>query len=114
MFATGDDTPYSAYGRYYIRVHDSDVFMDSKLLWKYFESKDKTYSKWEEKITSYNIDHVNEDLLIQYIRSANDTGRLNYIYRNPEEALRKLNLINEEGFLNNAGYFCSGTTVPYF
>lgn len=112
VFATGDDTPYSAYGRYYIRVHDSDVFMDSKLLWKYFESKDKTYSKWEEKITSYNIDHVNEDLLIQYIRSANDTGRLNYIYRNPEEALRKLNLINEEGFLNNAGYFLFGNDGP--
>lgn len=112
VFATGDDTPYSAYGRYYIRIHDADVFMDSGLLWKYFESKEKTYSKWEEKTTSFNIDHVNEDLLIQYIRSANDTGRLNYIYRNPEEALRKLNLINEEGFLNNAGYFLFGNDGP--
>ena len=112
VFATGDDTPYSAYGRYYIRIHDADVFMDSGLLWKYFESKEKTYSKWEEKTTSFNIDHVNEDLLIQYIRSANDTGRLNYIYRNPEEALRKLNLINEDGFLNNAGYFLFGNDGP--
>ena len=112
VFATGDDTPYSAYGRYYIRIHDADVFMDSGLLWKYFESKEKTYSKWEEKTTSFNIDHVNEDLLIHYIRSANDTGRLNYIYRNPEEALRKLNLIDEDGFLNNAGYFLFGNDGP--
>ncbi len=112
VFATGDDTPYSAYGRYYIRIHDVDVFMDSGLLWKYFESKEKTYSKWEEKTTSFNIDHVNEDLLIHYIRSANDTGRLNYIYRNPEEALRKLNLIDEDGFLNNAGYFLFGNDGP--
>ena len=112
VFATGDDTPYSAYGRYYIRIHDVDVFMDLGLLWKYFESKEKTYSKWEEKTTSFNIDHVNEDLLIHYIRSANDTGRLNYIYRNPEEALRKLNLIDEDGFLNNAGYFLFGNDGP--
>ena len=112
VFVSGDDTPYSAYGRYYTRVHDADIFMDSKLLRKYFESKDKTYSKWEEKSTSCGIDHVNEELLIQYIRDANDTGRLNYIYRNPEEALRKLNLINEQGFLNNAGYFLFGNDGP--
>ena len=109
---SGDDTPYSAYGRYYTRVDDADIFMDSKQLWKYFESKDKTYSKWEEETTSYGIDQINEDLLIQYIRDANDTGRLNYVYRNPLEALSKLNLINEDGFLNNAGYFLFGNDGP--
>ena len=108
----GDDTPYAAYGRYYTRVDDSDVLMDSRQLWKFFESKSKTYSKWEEAMTSYNIEQVNEDLLIQYIRDANDTGRLNYIYRNPMEALSKLNLIDEEGFLNNAGYYLFGNDGP--
>ncbi len=110
--ATGDDTPYSAYGRYYIRVDDSDIFMDSKQLWKYFESKSKTYSKWEEKLTTYGIEHIDEDLLIQYIRDANDTGRLNYVYRNPMEALNKLNLISDDGFLNNAGYYLFGNDGP--
>ena len=108
----GDDTPYSAYGRYYTRVDDSDIFMDSRQLWKYFESKSKTYSKWEEQITAYGVDKVNEDLLIQFIRDANETGRLSYIYRNPEEALSKLNLINEDGFLNNAGYYLFGNDGP--
>ena len=110
--ATGDDTPYSAYGRYYIRVDDSDIYMDSNLLWKYFESKNKTYSKWEEKITNSTVDDINEDLLIEYIRDANETGRLNYIYRNPQEALSKLNLINGDGFLNNAGMFLFGNNNP--
>ncbi|MEE8836469.1 MAG: RNA-binding domain-containing protein [Eubacteriales bacterium] len=110
--ASGEDTPYSAYGRYYTRVDDSDIFMDSRQLWKHFESKNKTYSKWEEKITAYGIDKINEDLLIQFIRDANENGRLNYIYRNPEEALSKLNLINEDGFLNNAGYFLFGNDGP--
>ena len=51
-------------------------------------------------------------MLIQYIREANDTGRLNYIYRNPEEALSKLGLINDEGYLNNAGYYLFGKSGP--
>ena len=110
--ANGDDTPYSAYGRYYTRVDDADVYMDSKSLWKFFESKDKTYSKWEEEATSYSIEQINEEQLIQYIREANEIGRLNYVYRNPMEALGKLNLINEDGFLNNAGYFLFGNDGP--
>lgn len=109
---SGDDTPYSAYGRYYTRVDDADIYMDSNQLWKYFELKDKTYSKWEEEITTYTIDDINEELLIQYIREANDTGRLNYIYRNPKEALSKLGLINDEGYLNNAGYYLFGKSGP--
>jgi len=110
--ASGKDTPYSAYGRYYTRVDDADVYMDSGLLCKYFESKDKTYSKWEEEITPYGIEHVDEELLIQYIREANEIGRLNYVYRNPIEALQKLNLVNDDGFLNNAGYYLFGNDGP--
>lgn len=108
----GDDTPYSAYGRYYTRVDDSDIYMDSKQLWKYFESKDKTYSKWEEETTKYTIEDINEELLINYIREANDSGRMNYIYRNSEEALSKLGLIDDNGFLNNAGHFLFGNDGP--
>ena len=110
--ATGDDTPYSAYGRYYIRLDDADINMDPNMLWKYFESKDRTYSKWEEEKTPYGIEYVNEEQLIQYIREANDVGRLNYVYRNPLEALGKLGLIDEDGFLNNAGHYLFGNDEP--
>ena len=110
--ASGDDTPYSAYGRYYTRVDDADIYMDSRQLWNYFESKDKTYSKWEEEITKYTIEDVDENLLIEYIRAANDAGRMNYIYRNSQEALSKLGLINENGFLNNAGHYLFGNDGP--
>ena len=112
--ASGDDTPYSAYGRYYTRVDDADIYMDSRQLWNYFESKDKTYSKWEEEITKYTIEDVDENLLIEYIRAANDAGRMNYIYRNSQEALSKLGLINENGFLNNAGHYLFGNEFGKF
>ncbi len=112
VVADGKDTPYSAYGKYYTRVDDADMFMDSKQLWTFFESKDKTYSKWEEEITPYGIEKVNEELLIQFIREANNIGRLNYLYRNSAEALSKLNLINNEGYLKNAGYYLFGNDGP--
>ena len=47
----GNDTPYSAYGRYYIRINDADIVMSSSQLENFFAKKDNTYSKWEEKET---------------------------------------------------------------
>ena len=37
---------------------------------------------------------------------------MNYVFRNSEEALSKLNLINSEGYLNNAGYYLFGKKGP--
>ncbi len=110
--ASGDDTPYSAYGRYYIRLDDSDTNMDSRMLWKYFESKEKTYSRWEEERTPYGIECINEEQLIQFIREANDIGRIDYVYRNPAEALRRFGMIDDDGFLNNAGHCLFGNDRP--
>ena len=110
--AEGEDTPYSAYGRYYIRTDDSDIQMSSNQLWRFFEEKDRTYSKWEETDSGKGIAIVDEDVLIEYIRDANDTGRMDYVYRNPVEALSKLNLLCENGDLNNAGYYLFGADGP--
>lgn len=112
VYAEGADQPYSAYGRYYTRIDDTDSLMNSNQLQVYFENKEHNYSKWENIETNYTIDDINEDLLIECIREANDTGRLNYIYRNPEEALKKLNLINENNKLNMAGYYLFGKNKP--
>ena len=110
--ASGNDTPYSAYGRYYIRIDDADIPMDSRQLWAFFTSKDMTYSKWETTPTKFGVDYINEDQLIQYIREANEIGRLNYVYRNVSDCLTRLNLIDDNGLLNNAGYYLFGNDGP--
>ena len=43
IIAEGDDTPYSAYGRYYIRINDADLIMDAYQLQRYFEEKEGNY-----------------------------------------------------------------------
>ena len=108
----GDDTPYSAYGRYYIRINDADIPMESGQLQRFFEEKESNYSKWEEAETDYGPDDINEDLLIECIRTANEKGRLEYVYRNANEALNKLGLLTENGKLNNAGLYLFGNKKP--
>lgn len=108
----GIDCPYSAYGRYYIRINDSDILMSADQLEEFFENKDINYSKWENKETSFTVDDVDEDLLIDCIRMANEKGRIDYIYKNATDALIKLGLLTENGYLNNAGWYLFGKNKP--
>jgi len=108
----GGDTPYSAYGRYYIRVNDADIQMDTYQLQTFFENKDESYIKWEKTETKHDADEIDEEALIDCIRTANEKGRLNYVYRNSREALQKLELITENGKLNNAGWYLFGNGKP--
>lgn len=108
----GDDTPYSAYGRYYIRINDTDVMMSNNQLQLFFENKEINYSRWENRETEYDVDDVDEDLLIECIRTANDSGRLDYVYKNAKDALTKLGLLSVNGLLNNAGLYLFGKNKP--
>ena len=101
----GNDSPYSAYGRYYNRLDDADFQMQQHELERFFEKKKENYSSWERKETDLTVDDIDEDLLIDCIRTANEKGRLNYVYRNAAEALSKLGLITKEGHLNKAGEY---------
>lgn len=112
IYVEGNDTPYSAYGRYYIRLDDADILMHPQELEHFFETKKETYSLWEQEETSFTVDDINEDQLIDCVRAANEKGRLNYVYRNATEALAKFGLLTENGYLNNAGLFLFGKNKP--
>ena len=112
VYVEGDDTPYSAYGRYYYRVDDGDIPMTSSQLQKFFEEKEDNYSKWEEKPTDYSFDDLDEELIIDVIRTANDKGRLNYVYKNMKDALTKLDLLDKDGKIKMACYYLFGKGKP--
>ena len=112
VLVSGNDTPYSAYGRYYVRANDSDIQMNSYQLQNYFQEKEDTYSRWENEETDYDASDINEDQLIECIRTANDKGRMDYVYRNSYEALSKLGLLSDNGKLNNAGLYLFGSSKP--
>lgn len=51
-------------------------------------------------------------MLIECIRTANDSGRLDYVYKSAEDALTKLGLLTANGKLNNAGLYLFGKNKP--
>ncbi|MBR5427536.1 MAG: putative DNA binding domain-containing protein [Clostridia bacterium] len=109
--AQGEDTPYSAYGRYYLRSDDEDLVMSNSQLESFFLGKSYDYSKWEKEATEYGLDDVDEELLIRYVNEGNESGRINFLYRDVRSTLVKLELLNGDK-LNNAGYYLFSTKKP--
>ncbi|MBR3094781.1 MAG: putative DNA binding domain-containing protein [Clostridia bacterium] len=109
--AQGEDTPYSAYGRYYIRSDDEDLIMSNSQLESFFLGKSYDYSRWEKEATEYGLDDVDEELLIRYVNQGNDSGRINFLYRDVKTTLVKLELLNGDR-LNNAGYYLFSNKKP--
>ncbi len=108
----GEDTPYSAYGRYYLRSDDEDLIMTNKQLEQLFINKNIDYSKWENELTPYGIEIIDEELLINYVNKGNETGRISFMYKDVNDTLLKLGLI-KNGKLNNAGLYLFSTLKPW-
>lgn len=107
----GEDKPYSAYGRYYLRSDDEDLIMSNAQLEDLFVNKNIDYSKWENQITEYGEEVVDEDLLITYINKGNEIARISYLYKDINDALTKLGLMKNNK-LNNAGLYLFSTLKP--
>ncbi|MBQ7502574.1 putative DNA binding domain-containing protein [bacterium] len=108
----GEDSPYSAYDRYYIRSDDEDLIMTAQQLEIFFIDKNYDYSKWENGDSGAGLDAVDEELLIRYIQKGNDCGRISFVYKDAASALRRLKLLNGEERLNNAGYYLFSNQKP--
>jgi len=99
---SGDETPYSADGRYYIRVSDEDRKITQKQLFDLIQEKISTYEKWEDALTEYTLDDIDEALLKNCYADAIKAKRITEPYSTAEIVLTKLNLL-QGGKLTNAG-----------
>lgn len=106
----GDDTPYSAFGKYYIRVADEDRELTPNELRKIMISKEYE-ENWCDKLTSYSVNDVKEECLLQFYNSATECGRLPKIEYDKESLLAKQNLLRN-GHLTNAGVMLFANTNP--
>jgi len=107
----GNDKPYSAKGKFFIRVHDEDRQMDINSLLKEINHSDQSNLIWEKMDSNISIDDIDEELLKEYIKKANKCGRINEQYTNKKEVLNKLGLLNGEN-LNNAGNILFSRNKP--
>jgi ATP-dependent DNA helicase RecG len=98
---SGDDAPYYAYGRAYIRVADSDKQMSAAELKSYILKQTVGRNAWDSDVSDKTAADVDETVLSDYIDRANRAGRIDFAYTNNDEVLSRLG-VTEKGKLKNA------------
>lgn len=108
--AHGINTPYFAYGRAYIRVGESDKALSVHEIETRILSRKKLL--WESEISDRQLKDIDVQTLKDYMKRANDEGRINFKYSNAKTTLRKLHLLSGEKLLKAAGVlFCNDNSM---
>lgn len=107
---TGKNKPYSAHGKYYIRVADESRELTPVEL-KQLMLVSEYSERWEQFETSYTIKDVDEIALKEFYDRATACGRLPDDGYDSEKLLNKLGLL-KDAKLNNAGYVLFGNNGP--
>ena len=107
---SGKGKPYSAYGKYYIRVADESRELTPAEL-KEMMLVSEYSERWEQFETEFSINDVDEKALKEFYSRATACGRLPDDGYNAEKLLNKLGLL-KNGKLNNAGYVLFGNNGP--
>jgi ATP-dependent DNA helicase RecG len=106
----GSNRPYSAYGKYYLRVADESREMNPEEL-KSMMLEGALSEKWEQRETEYTIKDVDTEALKAFFEKATACGRLPSDSFDEERLLSKLGLI-KNGKLNQAGNVLFGKNGP--
>ncbi len=107
----GDEAPYFAFGRAYIRVADEDRQLTSKELQKIMVTKVQNAVPWDAEAPEnnpYSIDDIDVRTMKAFIERANTVGRIDFPFTNKIDILKKLKLLSG-GLLTNAADALFGT-----
>lgn len=108
----GAYAPYFAFGRAYMRVGDENRQLSAKELEKLFSQKNKESSKWESQVSERSIKDVGIKTVKEFVRKANEAGRLTYNFDKAKNVLHKLGLTKKEKLLKAAEVlFCKNNSL---
>ncbi|MEK6845734.1 MAG: ATP-binding protein [Nanoarchaeota archaeon] len=97
---SGEDVPYYAYGRAYIRVGDEDKKISPQELEKFILKRNKII--WEEEISDKTLKEVNEETVKDFVERANAAKRIDFKFTNLKSVLNKLGLMKDDQLLKAA------------
>lgn len=103
---SGHNRPYSVNSRYLIRTGTKNRRMSPDELKRLIKNIDYS-SKWEEELTGYTAEDLDDEALNDFFLSASSCGRLTMDEYNKEKLLAVLGII-QGGFINNGGYVLFG------
>jgi ATP-dependent DNA helicase RecG len=94
---SGENVPYYAQGRAYMRVGDEDKKLSPQELEKLILRKKQIL--WEEEISEKTIAEVNEEAVRDFIERANTAKRIDFKFTNVKSVLNKLGLMKGDKLL---------------
>ena len=96
---SGDDTPYFAYGRAYIRVADEDRQLSVKQLKNLIAAQSRESLRWDNQPGKFTLADLDPGKIKRFVE------RSKLSWDTPKNALSKLELIREGQLLNPARLF---------
>ena len=103
---SGHNRPYAVNGRYLIRTGTKNRRMSPDELKRLIKNDDYS-SKWEEEMTDYTAEDLDDEALKDFYESARDCGRLSMKAYDKEKLLTTIGIIHK-GHINNGGYALFG------
>jgi len=108
---SGEEVPYSAYGKYYLRTADEDREVTPAALKQFFVANEYK-EKWEKSQSQALIKQCDKATIKAFIDKAIKVGRISAKKKISAQAiLNRFGLVNGE-YLTNAGNALFGNTHP--
>lgn len=108
---SGRNKPYAYKGSFYIRVEQQNLVVDPLVLRELIKESHEYNDLWENELTNYGVDYIDDEAVDLYYRQAISMGRINKFNHTSEELLTQLNLMID-GKLTNAGLYLFGKNCP--
>ena len=99
---SGEDAPYHAFGRAYIRTADEDRRLSLRELENAILRKNQDKIRWDSQPSALNIRELDEKAVKEFVGKANNAGRIDFRFESVEETLTKLGLMNDGRLLRAA------------
>lgn len=90
---TGDETPYSADGRYFMRVGTGKSPLSSSALKRFAADSYNNLNAWDRRPSGKTAADIDESALRKYYERGAESGRMPFEYLNAEACLSALHLL---------------------
>lgn len=107
----GTNKPYAYKGAFYIRVEQQNLVVDPLVIRELIKESHEYNDKWENEITGYGKEFIDEEAVDSFYRQSVAMGRMNKYEHTSVELLTQLNLMVDEKF-TNAGYYLFSNNRP--
>jgi len=106
---SGEDKPYYAFGRAYIRIADEDRVMSPEELESYIVKRNIVRNTWDNEVSDSVIGDVDEEVLREYLERANRADRIDFSYSTRDDVLRRLEATDGDKLKNAADVLFVGS-----